>query len=259
MPPYRRVLITKVGETPMHGMADLAEDDRGFLWLGGAHGLYRYDGVSLEVFTNRPDDTASIVPGPYVQMKNSRHGAGLWLGSNTGGLSFFDLRTEMAHNYVADPANVTALAGNEIAGFHEDPDGGLWVGTNQFTLHYLAPVKKPGQSRSFRRYQPESLPDGSADFTAAGALGEIVPDTKDPDILWVGSRYGVYRFDRNDYSFRLFPFQQRVVYWYRPMNLQMFIDPEGFIWCGGFATGLHRLDPKAGTWKIIKKHDQDGS
>ncbi|MCK6693293.1 MAG: hypothetical protein L6Q97_14500, partial [Thermoanaerobaculia bacterium] len=257
--PFRRVLITKVGETPLQSMADLAEDDRGFLWLGGAHGLYRYDGVSLEAFTNRPDDPASVIPGPYIQLQKSRRNDGLWLGSATSGLSFFNLSTEKAQNYVADPTDSAALAGNEVAGIYEDAEGGLWVGTNRFTLHYLFPQKKPGMPRRFRRFRPELPPDAPSDLITSGALGEIIPDVNDPDILWLGSRYGVYRFNRKDQSFRLFPFNRMVTYWYRPMNLQMFMDPGGFIWCGGFATGLCRLDPSTGAWiKVLKNKRSDG-
>lgn len=254
--PYRRLLITKVGETPLSGIADLAEDERGFLWLGGAHGLYRYDGASLEVFTNRPDDSSSIVAGPYVQVKKSRVAEVLWLGSNTSGLSYFDLRTERAQNFVADPANPLALAGNEIAGIHEDADGGLWVGTNQFTLHYLPPAQKNKQSRSFQRFRPALPAVGPADFASAGPLGEIIPDIRDPNVLWIGSRYGIYRFNRTDHSFTLHAFDHNVTYWYRPMNLQMLMDPGGALWCGGFATGLCRLDPHTGKWNILEKQNQ---
>lgn len=257
--PYRRVLINKAGEMPLRGMVDMAEDDRGFLWLGGTYGLYRYDGASLETFTNRPDDPASIVPGPYNQVLKNRPGNGLWLGSGTSGLSFFDLSSEKAQNFSANPADTTALAGNEVAGLFEDAAGGLWVGTNRFTLHYLSPQKKPGQSPRFQRFRPEMPSNDPADFTVAGELGEIIPDVQNPDVLWVGSRYGVYRFNRTTFSFQLFPFDRRVTYWYRPLNLQMYMDPEGFIWCGSFATGLCRLDPATGKWAIFTKNNRTGS
>ncbi len=257
LPKYRRMVITKIGETPVGAISDMTEDDRGFLWLGGQYGLYRYDGTSLEVFTNRPEDSTSIVPGAYIQVKKSRRNAGLWLGSNISGMSYLDLRTTRAQNFVADPGNPKALAGNEIDGLYEDEQGGIWVGTNLFTLHYMPPPDANGRfSGLFQHFQPSMPPGRFADYTAAGPLGEIIPDRHDPNLLWVGSRFGVYRFDRRTGTFHLFPFASELVFWYRQLNLQMFMDSEGHIWCGGSSTGLCRLDPANGTWRIFQKHGQ---
>ena len=251
--PYRRLIVDKVGETSLGTLYDLTEDARGFLWIGGTHSLYKYDGTNLELFNDKPDDSTSIVPGAYVQVRKCRKSDGIWIGSNTGGLSYLDLRTEKARNFTADSGIPGSLAGNEIAGLYEDADGGLWVGTNQFTLHYLSPVA--GQ-RHFQRFRPKIPVDGSMDYTTAGLLGEIIPDVKNPDLLWVGSRYGVYRFNRRDTSFHLFPFSQVVPYFYRQVNLQMFMDARGYIWCGTAFTGLCRLDPATGRWDVYKKEGQ---
>ncbi|MBK8192164.1 MAG: hypothetical protein IPK76_02660 [Lewinellaceae bacterium] len=66
--PFQRIVLTKVAETPLNGITSIAEDERGFLWLGGVSGLYKYDGTSIDVFTNRPNDSSSIVSGPYTQI-----------------------------------------------------------------------------------------------------------------------------------------------------------------------------------------------
>lgn len=251
--PYRRVILTEVGETPLAGITCIAEDDRGFLWLGGVSGLFKYDGNALDIFSNRPDDSTSIVPGPYVQIKKSHQTEALWIASNTSGLSFFDLRNERATNYSAEPADSTALISNSIADLCEDPNGGLWVGTNKFTLHYLPPG---ALSKQFQRFQPD-IPDKSvSDRSAAGPLGEIVADRNNPDILWIGSRFGIYRFDKKRRVFTLFPFDHRVEFWYQPVNLELHTDPSGALWCGSTATGLCRLDPHTGQWRIFKKPEE---
>ncbi len=251
--PFRRIVLTEVGETPLAGISCIAEDARGFLWLGGVSGLYKFDGNALEIFSNRPNDSTSVAPGPYGQIIKSNRTEALWIASYTSGISYFDLRKERARNFAADPADSTALISNEIANMCEDPDGGLWVGTNKFTLHYLPPGAGPKQ---FQRFQPD-IPDSRVlDRTAAGPLGEIVTDRNNPDILWIGSRFGVYRFDKKRRVFTLFPFDQNVEFWYRPVNQELFMDPSGALWCGSLSTGLCRLDPATGQWRIFKKPEE---
>lgn len=246
IPQFRQELINEVKGTPLLSLGDMAQDDRGFIWIGGLYSLCKYDGTDMEVFTNRPDDTTSIAPGPYVLVIKGKNEC-MWVGSNTNGLIRFDLRTEKARNFISDPAKPSALTGNEIAGLYETPEGGLWVGTNKLALHYLP----PGASE-FQRFRPP-LPPGVADYSEAGLIGEIVPDPTNPDWLWLGSRNGVYRFDCNTHEFRLFPFATSVNYWYRSYNIQLYLDASGQVWAGSFSTGLMRLNQATGQWQVWKK------
>lgn len=245
-PQFRQEIIDAVKGIPLLSLGDMAQDNRGFLWIGGLYSLCKYDGTDMEVFTNHPDDSSSIAPGPYVLVIKGKNEC-LWVGSNTNGLIRFDLRTEKARNFLSDPANPAALAGNEISGLYETPEGGLWVGTNRFALHYLP----PGASK-FQRFMPP-LPPGINDYSEAGLLGEIVPDPVHPDRLWVGARNGVYLFDCHTHAFRLFPFEKSVNYWYRSYNVQLHPDADGQVWAGSFGTGLKCLHPDTGQWQEWKK------
>ncbi|MCB9343002.1 MAG: histidine kinase [Lewinellaceae bacterium] len=254
--PFQKFIIKEVGDIPVNGISSIAEDDRGFLWLGGVSGLYKYDGSTLNIYANHPNDSTSIIPGPYPEIVKSKYCEALWIASNTSGLCFFDLLTEKAKNFTADISNPYALLDNEIGGIYEDNYGGLWVGTNKLALHYLAPGRN---SNKFKRFQPTLTSGMAKDGKAAGLMGEIIGDARDPDILWIGSRFGVYRFDKKLETFKLFSFEQEVVYWYQPVNLQLFADPSGAIWCGSSSTGLCRLDPATGNWSVFKIEGPDAS
>ena len=43
----------------------ITKDKDGFMWLGTANGLNRFDGVSFKVFLNNPNNEQSI-PGNYI-------------------------------------------------------------------------------------------------------------------------------------------------------------------------------------------------
>ncbi|HET9433028.1 MAG TPA: two-component regulator propeller domain-containing protein, partial [Chitinophagaceae bacterium] len=43
----------------------VTKDKDGFLWIGTANGLNRFDGISFKVFLNNPDQLQTI-PGNYI-------------------------------------------------------------------------------------------------------------------------------------------------------------------------------------------------
>ncbi len=48
-----------------HGLSssktyDVAQDNKGFLWIGTANGLNRFDGKQFKVYRNNPNDSTSI-------------------------------------------------------------------------------------------------------------------------------------------------------------------------------------------------------
>lgn len=218
-------------------------DENGLMWLGTVQGLLRFDGSTL---TPPDDNDAAIgfVPPVRIQVmlrsKTQQHT--FWLGTVGQGLCRFNPATQAAQNYRYEPGNPASLGGDAIAGFAEDADGTLWVGSDNFTLNKMA----PGQSR-FERITPPLPPGRHADNS--DWLGEIIPDVKDPAVLWIGSRFGVYRFDKAKREFRLFPLEKTGDFWYVQHSIQLFMDGDGILWAGGLRTGLLRLDPTTGIWE----------
>src|SRR6188474_1122936 len=46
-------------------ITSLVKDKDGFLWIGTANGLNRFDGITFKVFLNNPDQ-AQTIPGNYI-------------------------------------------------------------------------------------------------------------------------------------------------------------------------------------------------
>ena len=55
----RFVPVSADGGALQSGIVSIAQDNYGFLWLGG-HGLYRYDGYSLKSYRHDPGDPGSL-------------------------------------------------------------------------------------------------------------------------------------------------------------------------------------------------------
>ena len=69
----------------------ITKDKDGFLWIGTANGLNRFDGISFKVFLNNPDQAHSI-PGNYIAGTTLDKKGYLWAATNNG-LCRIDTRT----------------------------------------------------------------------------------------------------------------------------------------------------------------------
>jgi len=145
-------------------VADIVQDDRGFLWFGTQFGLNRYDGYNFRVFVHEPGVATSLsgvlirslfkdrsgslwaacdqslnrfdaatetfvhYPIPFVT-KISQDGAGtMWLATSTG-LNELDPKTGRTRHYDHDPNNPSSLSGSDIFLAREDRNGRFWVGS----------------------------------------------------------------------------------------------------------------------------------
>ena len=69
----------------------MAEDNAGFLWLGTADGLNRYDGRNVNMFRKNRLDSLSICGNEIMDIELDSFN-NLWIGTATG-LSMLDLST----------------------------------------------------------------------------------------------------------------------------------------------------------------------
>jgi signal transduction histidine kinase/ligand-binding sensor domain-containing protein len=69
----------------------ITKDKDGFLWIGTANGLNRFDGISFKVFLNNPDQPKTI-PGNYIAGTTLDKKGYLWAATNSG-LCRIDTRT----------------------------------------------------------------------------------------------------------------------------------------------------------------------
>jgi ligand-binding sensor domain-containing protein/signal transduction histidine kinase len=90
----------------------------GYLWLGTAHGLARFDGVNCRVF-GLQDGLGGLEISALLE--DSR--GALWIGTVGGGLSRY------FHGAIETFTAKDGLAGDSINALLEDTGGNLWVGT----------------------------------------------------------------------------------------------------------------------------------
>ena len=124
-PPVRLRMITPEDGLPQSQVEAIAQDPRGFLWLGTQEGLARYDGERFVVYRHVDGDAASL-PGSHVTALVVDGQGRLWVGTYAG-LARYDDRTDAFVRY-HEPKGDEVAPG--VTGLAADAHGQLWVGTN---------------------------------------------------------------------------------------------------------------------------------
>ncbi|USX27015.1 histidine kinase [Oxalobacteraceae bacterium OTU3CINTB1] len=104
----------------------MTQTSDGWLWLGGAGGLYRFDGMQFEQFVPVND----ALPPKYVSIVNAAPDGGLWIGYRAGGVSY--LRQGVIRSY-GEPDGLPERA---VWGLEQDGGGRMWAAT-ALGLFYL--------------------------------------------------------------------------------------------------------------------------
>ena len=211
----------------------ITRDHEGFMWFGGPHGLYRYDGYDFKIFTNDITDSTSICGNNvttlfpdkqgsiWVGTMNSGaclylpekeqfttlreldnhsvtsicrdHQGLLWIGTLGNGIYIYNRDNKYVNHYVNNSADSTSLSDNDVFDIYEDNMGRVWVVTNSGALDAFDRVSSSFYSHYFNT--------GGLDGVRTGQ--KIMRDHQ--GYFWIGTEGdGLYRFDERDNEFKHF-------------------------------------------------------
>ncbi|WDE08676.1 hypothetical protein SG34_032720 [Thalassomonas viridans] len=165
----------------------LAEDEKGFLWLGTASGLFRYDGYEYKKI-HFPDDDFDFA-NIYVRALLAGNNA-LWIGTLRSGLFRLDLTTYQVKQYHHDNGLQSSISGNQVNDLALDRYGNLWVATN-YGLDQL----KHEQQTFLHYHSSEGPADRFLNF-----LLDVEFDRENN--LWLATGRGLAKFDDKTGSFQ---------------------------------------------------------
>lgn len=182
--------------------AGFVQDDQGFLWLGSASGLVRYDGYNVTVY--EPGSSGLSAGNVYRIRQDTVDRHVLWLATFGGGLNRFDTRTETFTAYQPNTNNPTSIANDTVQDVVQDRTDPniLWlaspIGVNRFekdTETFTFYTHDPDNPTSLNGYPTDDLVN--PDYGGWSDVWTLLDDPHDPDILWVGTwGYGLNKFNK---------------------------------------------------------------
>lgn len=221
------------------------KDDQGFIWIGTADGLYRYDGYTFRNYHKQPNDTNSLPDNNVLQLAAGKDGK-IWIGLEKGGVSCFNPATGNFRNY---PVRINGkMVPTVISMLLVDHANQVWVGLKQKGLWQLN--THTGTYTAYDKLtDPKRLMPDSKIFSSTTISTAVEGD---PGVLWLGTYYGLFRFataTKELMPIRSQPLQTTV---FRDDDFISAVQDGNLLWLGSWAGGLSRYDIKTGQWKNYK-------
>ncbi|MEW6468628.1 MAG: two-component regulator propeller domain-containing protein [Bacteroidota bacterium] len=229
---FRRLMVDD--GLPQNTVACVAQDSMGFMWIGTADGLARYDGLSFKIYKYDPFDTNSLSANSVRSLLY--HKNVLWIGTGGGGMDKFDLKTGKITRFVHDKKNEKSIPGdfiNKIVLY----DDKLYLATSDAGL-CVFDLKTENFSR-MKSVSGTNIRDLCIDkngvFWIAGWGGGLTAYDPKED------KYEYYHADGTERS--LLTEKVRAVY----------ADSRGWIWVSQWNQGYNVIEPSTG--KVYSSRD----
>lgn len=211
----------------------IAQDKRGFIWLGTQDGLVRYDGNNVRLYRPAENDPGSISSG-YVTALTVDADGKLWVGTAEHGVNLYDPATD---KFVRFTRGKGALSSEGITTIARDAQDRIWLAMSGGGLNRYEPA-----TGTFTEFVAKPL------NTAITAI-----DADTAGNLWLGTATeGVIRW--NPTTNAATPF--------RVINADLDlgsvalsainVSATGRVWIGSDGDGAFELDPATGKVVVLR-------
>lgn len=211
------------------------KDSKGYLWFGTKDGLNKYNGYEFTVFKNIKDDSTSLPFNDILTIAEDQQGR-IWVGTNGGGLSRFDRKTNTFRTYRESATNFESISNNSITHLFVDKAGNLWIGT-YWGLN-LYNEKKDNFTRFYTYDEQFSL--------SSNSIAKIAEDNSGN--LWIGTiGDGLNLFDRKTFSSKRFAADGKQGSLSNNNINNLLVDRKSRLWVAT-RRGLNLYHPESGTF-----------
>jgi signal transduction histidine kinase/DNA-binding response OmpR family regulator/streptogramin lyase len=195
-------IINKKSGLPTDNIEGILKDDLGFMWFATNRGLYRWDGISVKVFTHDPADSSSI-PGNFIPENAFVFDtvSKQILLATENGLSFFDPHQLTFKNFRS--SNKSTGFPSKINAIFIDRQNMIWLGTASGIVRFV----RDGNTYKTQTFSAKSQHERTRDKEKINQIFDIKQDVKNDDVLWLASLEGLLKFNKNSGEFTLFLFK----------------------------------------------------
>ena len=211
------------------------QDIDGFLWIGTANGLYKYDGQRFTIYRDNSSHSNSLINNVINELKVDNSNV-LWIGTG-GGLSSFNIENQKFYSS-------SSLIGKDITAIYIDEnDSTVWVGTRNSGLYHIIDPNTEKETFEHYYYQPYQT-NAINDNTILSIAKDIHGN------LWVGTQKGLNRMYSSTSDYKKFI---SVKGFDKPIDA-IYLDRKERLWVGEMRTGLWSLNKPTSIGSLSKKN-----
>ncbi len=246
-------------------VTSIIHDRNGFVWFGTRGGLQRFDGYEMKLLNKDLGKGDNLLSQSIEVLQNGKQ-HNLWIGTKSGGLSNFDLKTGQITNYINNNLSNKDFNTDYILSILDTDTEKLFIGTWR-GLQYLDKRTKKfiilnsewktfdiqsdnqggywlATDRGLRHLNKDLINDQTYNFGIPEInITSIVID-KQFNCLWVGTwAYGMYQLNLQTKQSKNFKFQKRITNSISSNDAyRILLDSKGSLWIGTWGGGLNKFN-----------------
>ncbi len=218
----------------------ILKDKNGFMWFGGTHGLYRFDGYKFRSYTFNEKNKFSLSNNNIVCLFEDKDGF-IWIGTMHGGLNKFNPKSEIFTNYINETTYSSIYNNHYITTITEDINGHIWVGT-----FGNGAFKFDKNNHSYEKY------DSTYQNSNGLSNNDVFSIKADGNKVWITSNSGILdSYDISQKMFEHFRYSNQEFQSSRS-GQKICIDSKGNIWISTEEEGLYQFNKSSRGLKHYK-------
>ncbi|MEL7589392.1 MAG: two-component regulator propeller domain-containing protein [Prolixibacteraceae bacterium] len=214
---------------PHNRVRQIVKDRENRIWIATYNGLLIVSKSKTQLIRKNPYNklTHNSIHAMFIDSRNS-----VWLGTWSGGVAYYSpYDHQFLHFNMNRGGTDLSMNSNVVSSFAEEPDGTIWIGTENGILNRL--------DRKDNTFTPFVIQRAS---TGTGNIKCIAFDRNNR--LWVGTlSNGLWYFDKNRQLFKHVDIFNAPI-----VNLYAILPDENGLWLGTYNIGLFYYD--FGTQKV---------
>lgn len=123
---FRLKPVKGSGEAIQSRITCLLQDQYGYIWIGTANGLLRFDGYDLKPYWHDRDNPNSMGDDRIQDLMEDEEGY-LWICTLGGGLSRYDPFWDQFTVYQHNPEDPGSIGHNGLRQSYQDSEGRIWI------------------------------------------------------------------------------------------------------------------------------------